>query len=106
MANPEQRLNLLLQHLDLWNVWSLGEPLVSVDLSGPPLNGANLVGLNFIGANLSEANLSGANPVHALIVETRLEDAPLNDCHIYSVSAWRVKLSEGTKQQGLIITTL
>ena len=28
----------------------------------------------------------------------------LTDCRIYGISAWNVKLSEGTKQQGLIIT--
>ena len=38
------------------------------------------------------------------MVETNLVDATLTDCRIYGVSAWDVKLSEGTKQQGLIIT--
>ena len=38
------------------------------------------------------------------MVETNLVDATLTDCSIYGVSAWGVKLSEGTKQQGLIIT--
>jgi hypothetical protein len=38
------------------------------------------------------------------LVETNLEDAILTDCRIYGISAWGVKLSEGTKQQGLIIT--
>jgi hypothetical protein len=36
--------------------------------------------------------------------ETSLENAVLNGCHIRGISAWDVKLSEGTKQQGLIIT--
>ena len=38
------------------------------------------------------------------MVETNLEDATLTDCRIYGISAWGVKLSEGTIQQGLIIT--
>jgi hypothetical protein len=38
------------------------------------------------------------------LVETNLVDATLTDCRIYGISAWDVKLSEGTKQQGLIIT--
>jgi hypothetical protein len=38
------------------------------------------------------------------LVETNLVDATLTDCHIYGISAWDVMLSEGTKQQGLIIT--
>jgi hypothetical protein len=31
-------------------------------------------------------------------------DATLTDCRIYGISAWDVRLSEGTKQRGLIIT--
>jgi hypothetical protein len=38
------------------------------------------------------------------LVETNLVDATLTDCAIYGISAWGVELSEGTKQQGLIIT--
>ncbi len=30
--------------------------------------------------------------------------ASFTDCRIHGISAWHVKLSEGTKQQGLIIT--
>jgi len=45
------------------------------------------------------ANLAGAQ-----LIETTLIDATLNDCRVYGVSAWNVKLNEGTKQQGLIIT--
>jgi hypothetical protein len=33
-----------------------------------------------------------------------LADAVLTDCRIYGISAWDVRLSEETKQQGLIIT--
>jgi hypothetical protein len=38
------------------------------------------------------------------LVETNPEDATLTDCHIYGISAWGVKLSEGTIQRGLIVT--
>ena len=38
------------------------------------------------------------------MVETNLADADLTGCRIYGISAWDVKLSEGTIQQGLIIT--
>ena len=38
------------------------------------------------------------------MVETDLTDADLTGCRIYGVSAWNVTLSEGTKQQNLIIT--
>ena len=85
-----------------------GEPrganLSGANLSEANLSGANLSGANLSEANLSGANLSGANLSGALLVETNLVDAILTDCRIYGISAWDVKLSEGTKQQGLIIT--
>ena len=40
-------------------------------------------------ADLSEANLSGAD---------------LTGCHVFGVSAWRLRLSEGTKRKNLVIT--
>ena len=81
-----------------------GANLSGADLSGANLSGANLSGANLSGANLSGANLSGANLSGAQLVETNLVDATLTDCRIYGISAWDVKLSERTKQQGLIIT--
>jgi hypothetical protein len=38
------------------------------------------------------------------LLETNLVDAVLTDCRIYGISAWNVKLSEGTKQRDLVIT--
>ena len=38
------------------------------------------------------------------MVETSLQGAILTGCRVYGVSAWNVKLSEGTKQQDLVIT--
>jgi hypothetical protein len=40
-----------------------------------------------------------------VLVETNLADAIRTGCNIYGISAWGVKLNEGTKQQGLIITS-
>jgi uncharacterized protein YjbI with pentapeptide repeats len=68
------------------------------------LSGARLMGANFREANLSEANLDGADLSRAVLVETNLEGAVLTGCRIYGISAWGVKLTERTKQQGLIIT--
>jgi uncharacterized protein YjbI with pentapeptide repeats len=78
-------------------------------LSGADLSEANLSGAFLRSANLTEtdfrwANLAGANLDRALLVETDLVDATLTDCRIYGISAWDVKLSAGTIQQGLIIT--
>ena len=74
------------------------------NFSGANLTGANLGGANFSSATLSRANLSRANLNVALLVKTNLVDATLTDCSIHGISAWGVELSEGTKQQGLIIT--
>ena len=52
------------------------------------------------GATLSKADLS-----RAILVETSLVDTILTDCRIYGISAWNVKLSAGTKQHDLIVTT-
>jgi hypothetical protein len=38
------------------------------------------------------------------LVETNLVGAILTGCRIYGISAWDVKLSEGTKQNNLVIT--
>jgi hypothetical protein len=50
------------------------------------------------------ADLTGANLSIATLVETNLVGAVLTGCRIYGVSASKVKLSEGTKQQDLVIT--
>lgn len=39
-----------------------------------------------------------------LLIRTNLAGATLTDSRIFGVSAWGVTLSEGTKQQGLVIT--
>ena len=93
--------------------------LTGANLAGANLNRAHLFGANLTEANLSEArltgadlseanltgaNLTGADLSEARLVETNLINATLTDCTIYGISAWGVKLSEGTKQQGLIIT--
>jgi uncharacterized protein YjbI with pentapeptide repeats len=69
------------------------------------LRGANLEGASLLMANLTGAKLSGANLKLAHLVQANLTDADLTGCHIYGTSVWSVKLSEGTKQQNLVITT-
>jgi uncharacterized protein YjbI with pentapeptide repeats len=73
--------------------------LARADLRRADLSRANLTGANLTGADLTGANLTGA-----LLVKTNLADATLTDCSVHGISAWGVELSEGTKQQGLIIT--
>ena len=50
---------------------------------------------------LSSATLHGA-----VLVQTNLTDAVFSKCYVHGLSAWDVKLSEGTKQQDLVITDL
>jgi uncharacterized protein YjbI with pentapeptide repeats len=78
--------------------------LTEADLSGARLGGANLSEANLSWANLTGADLSWADLSKTVLVGTNFVDATLSDCRIYGVSAWDVKLSEGTKQRGLIIT--
>ena len=93
--------------------------LARADLSGANLSEANLEGATLVGANLhranlvrahlgqanlKEANLTQADLRIASLIETNLADAVLTGCRVYGVSAWNVKLSEGTKQQDLVIT--
>jgi Pentapeptide repeats (8 copies) len=73
-------------------------------LSRADLSRANLWGANLGRANLEGADLIEADLIEAMLVETNLADAVLTGCLIYGISAWNVKLSEGTKQQGLVIS--
>lgn len=86
-----------------------GASLQGVDLRetlllGTNLSSASLVGANLSGANLYQANLMGANLQEATLVGVNLEKANLNNCHIYGISAWDLKLDLNTEQTNLIIT--
>jgi hypothetical protein len=81
--------------------------LIAANLGGAFLSRADLSAANLTGANLTEANLNSTSLFFltgALLVKTNLADATLTDCSVHGISAWGVELSEGTKQQGLIIT--
>jgi hypothetical protein len=73
-------------------------------LLGTRLKGAELNFANLSGANLSGADLAGANLGGAMLIFTNLVDANLTESNVFGVSAWGVKVSEGTKQQDLMIT--
>jgi hypothetical protein len=73
------------------------------------LSGAILGGVNLMSADLSEAilaHLNGANLNWANLSGANLSGADLTGCHVLGVSAWRLRLSEGTKQKNLVITDL
>ncbi len=50
-------------------------------------------------------DLSGANLASASLIQTIFEDANLEGCHIYGISAWDLKLDKA-KQLNLVITPL
>src|SRR5262249_6647462 len=82
--------------------------LIMTNLRGAYLGKANLREADLREASLRDANLRGANLREADLSGTTLNDADLGDadlsgCRIFGVSAWRLTLSEGTKQQRLII---
>ncbi len=87
--------------------------LTGADLGGVSLFLANLSGAKLVGADLSDAilsradlsgaDLSGANLTEANLVQVNFEKAKLNECRIYGISAWNLKL-DGAEQQALVIT--
>jgi uncharacterized protein YjbI with pentapeptide repeats len=86
-----------------------GAKLFQSQLFGADLRGADLSGADLAEANLSNATLTGAKLVGAFLMDTNLREADLTGadltgCHVYGVSAWNLKLDEGTKQQNLVIT--
>ncbi len=116
MANlSEVELNAAnLRAADLWRANLRAAKLAGVNfrdaylreanLTDANLTGADLTGANLGGENLSGANLQGATLLSASLVSADLTGANLTGCLIHGVSAWRVKLDAGTKQQNLIIT--
>ncbi len=83
-------------------------------LSGSLLFMANLEHADLTGARLIDANLTWANLRHsvlrhailegAILVGAKLEDADIREAKVYGVSAWNLKMNEGTKQTNLVIT--
>ena len=63
------------------------------------LHGADLSNANFGKADLQEADLS-----NAVLVGTNCTDAVLTGCNVFGISAWKLILSKGTRQQNLVIT--
>jgi uncharacterized protein YjbI with pentapeptide repeats len=65
--NNEDHFKIILQGIEVWNLWRGDNPEIQPDLSGANLSGANLSGVNLSEANLSGANLSKANLSGAII---------------------------------------
>jgi hypothetical protein len=67
------------------------------------LSFADLGGAIFFQANLRQANLSGADLGGAVFMKTDMQASNIEDCAVYGVSAWDVKLDHAA-QRNLIIT--
>jgi hypothetical protein len=81
-----------------------GSDLRKATLPMADLSRAKLSDADLSGADLHTAVLTGADLSRAALVETNLESAVITGCRIYGISAWNVRLSEGTKQRDLVIT--
>jgi hypothetical protein len=120
----EEHLQIFRQGVEAWNEWRQNNPESIPDLHEANLSGANLSraylwnvvlreanlsGADMTEASLLQANLNGANLFRAdlcksLLVETDLCGSTLTESKVYGVSVWAIRVSEGTKQENLIIT--
>jgi Pentapeptide repeats (8 copies) len=92
------------QNADLTGATINKANLNRADLEGAFLCGANLAKASFIGTKLCSANLTEADLSNSVWDKTDLSGAILTGCRVYGVSAWNVKIGEGTQQQNLVIT--
>ena len=93
-----------LNRSDLSGTRLCGARLFGSHLSGADLSNADLREVNLNGSDLSGASLNQANLSRAMLVEANLVNSVLTGCRVYGICAWKVKLSEGTEQQNLVIT--
>jgi uncharacterized protein YjbI with pentapeptide repeats len=82
--------------------------LPSPTLLGANFTNATLHNVNFTGVNLNEAifsnaDLTGANLRYASLVRVDVENAIINNCCVYGLSAWSLK-GTPSQQRDLIIT--
>lgn len=127
MAAPEH-LTVIRQGVPAWNAWRNERPSVLPSLRKADLSGQNLAGANLNDTNLRRADLSGANLdratlrradlrrakfvgttlrgadfTSATLVECDLRNALLDDCLVYGISAWNLKL-DGASQRRLVVS--
>jgi uncharacterized protein YjbI with pentapeptide repeats len=86
MANPEH-LKLLLEGVDAWNNWRVGNRTILPDLREADLRGATLVKANLSGAVLRSASLRDAN-----LCDANLRDANLNGANLSRADLSRAEL--------------
>jgi hypothetical protein len=73
------------------------------NLEGADLSDARCYETNFNNALLNRAQLARALPVRTLLVETDFTGANLDQCCVYGIAAWNLKL-DGATQTNLLIT--
>lgn len=77
--------------------------LIEAVLSNARLHQAILHGADLSAADFGEAELPGADLSNAVMVGTNFTNADLTGCSVFGISAWKLVLSKGTKQQNLVI---
>src|SRR5208337_4943704 len=80
-----------------------GANTIQADFSYANLEGANLSWTRIDSTNFSHSNLNKVNLMRAQLIESNFENASLNDCSVYGISAWGLKL-ENADQSDLVIT--
>ena len=81
----------------------IGADLRGVNLSLANLSEAKLMDACLYRAKLGRADLRWADLSGAILIRTNLENATLNSCRVYGISAWELKLKDAM-QRDLIIT--
>lgn len=123
-----KHLKILNKGVSAWNAWRKAHPggqpnlrkanLRDRDFRGANFNDTNLRRSSLEGANLdnatfrradlrradlTKATMRGADLSLACLVDTRMDEVTLDDCRVYGVSAWNVRL-KGAVQRRLIVT--
>jgi len=101
--HPNLRKANLRNRRDLGGVDFSDVNLRRADLRSADLTNAYMRRADLRRANLSGATLRGADLTSAILIETNLERAVLDGCHVYGVSAWNLKL-DGAEQKDLVVS--
>lgn len=80
-----------------------GANMIQADFSDANIEGANLSWTRIDNTNFFHSNLNRVNLTRAQMIESNFENASLNDCRIYGIAAWGLKLGT-TSQSNLVIT--
>lgn len=84
--------SIILEGVDVWNNWRLGNPDITPNLSNLDFGNMNLSEINFEGIDLTRTNLSGANLSFANLNRANLYMANLNNVKLNNANLCEAKL--------------